>query len=91
MALFLPILRADLALNEVEAPVAGPPLACPITVMGGLADEKATLDELDAWREYTTAEFERETFPGGHFFIQTARAEFLGSLARRLSRSAAAS
>ena len=59
------------------------------TVMGGLADDRATLDELDAWRIHTTAEFERETFPGGHFFVQTARAEVLGSLARRLSRIAA--
>lgn len=90
MALFLPILRADLAVNDGEAPAA-PPLACPITVMGGLADDMATLDELDAWRVHTTAAFERETFPGRHFFIQTARAEFLGSLARRLARIVAAS
>jgi medium-chain acyl-[acyl-carrier-protein] hydrolase len=89
MALFLPILRADFALNEAEVPAVEPPLACPISVMGGLADDRATLDELDAWRIHTTAEFERETFPGGHFFIQTARAEVLGSLARRLSRIAA--
>ena len=85
MALFLPILRADLAVNDSETPAA-PPLACPITVMGGLADEMATLDELDAWRVHTTAAFERETFSGGHFFIQTARAEFLGSLARSSRR-----
>jgi medium-chain acyl-[acyl-carrier-protein] hydrolase len=90
MALFLPILRADMAVNDSETPAA-PPLACPITVMGGLADEMATLDELDAWRVHTTAAFERETFSGRHFFIQTARAEFLGSLARRLAQIVAAS
>lgn len=89
MAIFLPILRADFAVSEAEMAPAGEPLACPITALGGLTDEKATIDELDAWRAQTSAAFDRETFPGGHFFIQSAREAFLGALSQRLSRIAA--
>ena len=90
MAHFLPILRADLAVSETAVVAGGDPLACSITALGGLTDERARLDELEAWRIQTSAAFEREIFPGGHFFIHSARAAFLGSLSRRLSRIAAA-
>jgi medium-chain acyl-[acyl-carrier-protein] hydrolase len=87
MAIFLPILRADFVLSEATATPPDEPLGCPITALGGLGDDKATLDELDAWRAQTRAAFERETFPGGHFFLQQgARDAFLGSLSRRLAR-----
>ena len=85
MAYFLPLLRADVAVNrspiEDEAP-----LSCPITAMGGLADPRVTIEALDAWRVQTTAAFDRELFAGGHFYIQSARAEVLRSLSRRLAR-----
>ena len=86
VAYFLPILRADIALIEAESYADEPPLACPITAFGGVTDEKATIEELDAWRDQTSAEFEREMFPGGHFFIQSARSAFLGSLSQQLAR-----
>lgn len=86
MAIFLPILRADFTVSEADLDGPDEPLDCPITALGGLTDEKATIDELDAWRAQTSAAFERETFPGGHFFLQSAREAFLGSLSQRLSR-----
>jgi medium-chain acyl-[acyl-carrier-protein] hydrolase len=86
MAIFVPILRADFAVSEAELPAPDEPLDCPITVLGGTTDEKATIAELEAWRIQTRAAFEREMFPGGHFFIQSARDAFLGSLSRRLGR-----
>jgi medium-chain acyl-[acyl-carrier-protein] hydrolase len=89
MAYFLPILRADVAVNDVVI-ADEPPLSCPITAMGGISDERVPIDFLDAWRDQTAAAFDREIFAGGHFFLQTARAEFLGSLARRLARITAA-
>jgi medium-chain acyl-[acyl-carrier-protein] hydrolase len=85
MAVFLPILRADIAVSEAEVSAPEPPLDYPITALGGEADERATSAELEAWRTHTRAGFEREMFPGGHFFIQTARAAVLGSLSRRLA------
>jgi medium-chain acyl-[acyl-carrier-protein] hydrolase len=90
MAVYLPILRADVTVSEAEPVVPEEPLACPITALGGLTDERASVDELDAWRVQTSAAFERETFPGGHFFLQSARTAFLGSLSRRLARLTAA-
>lgn len=90
LAYFLPILRADIAVSEAETIADDEPLRCPITALGGLADERASPDELDAWRSQTTGAFDREMFDGGHFFIHSERAAFLGALARRLARIAAA-
>jgi medium-chain acyl-[acyl-carrier-protein] hydrolase len=90
MEIFLPILRADIAVAESGPVEPEEPLACPITALGGLTDEKARLEDLDAWRAQTSAAFEREIFPGGHFFLQTARTALLGSLSRRLARITAA-
>ena len=59
--------------------------------MGGAGDCRVTVDELDAWRAQTTGPFEREMFPGGHFFLQSERDGFLSSLSRRLSRAILAS
>lgn len=90
MAVFLPILRADIAVSEADPVQREDPLACPITALGGLTDEKASMAELDAWQAQTRAAFEREAFSGGHFFLQSARTAFLGSLSRRLARITAA-
>jgi medium-chain acyl-[acyl-carrier-protein] hydrolase len=88
MEVFLPVLRADIAVSEAETAVPKVPLACPITALGGLADPRANRDELDAWHVHTSGAFDCEIFPGAHFFIQTERAAVLGSLARRLARLA---
>ena len=90
MAYFLPILRADIAVNETAVAPVGEPLSCPITALGGVADERASPDELDAWRVQTTAAFDRALFPGGHFFLQTARTELLAALSVHLARITAA-
>jgi len=90
MEVFLPILRADITVAETEPPSPEPPLACPITALGGLTDDRARLEELDAWQAQTSAAFEREIFPGGHFFLQSARTAFLASLSRRLAHLTAA-
>ena len=85
IAHFLPVLRADLAVAETAELADEAPLACPVAALAGASDERATLDEVDAWRVHTSGTFERETFPGGHFFIQSERTAVLGWLARRLS------
>ncbi|WP_433932973.1 thioesterase II family protein [Sorangium cellulosum] len=80
LALFLPVLRADLAVNEAEPFVPGSPLDCPISAFGGADDERASPAELDAWREHTRGPFRTEVFPGGHFFLRTTRAPLLRSI-----------
>ena len=90
MALFLPVLRADLAVNELEDHRDEPPLACPILAYAGSHDERCRPDELDAWRDHTAGAFAREVLPGTHFFIQSAARELLSSLSRALRSSATA-
>ncbi len=70
MELFLPILRADLALNETYTYADDTPLNCPISVFGGQDDALATPDSLAAWRDHTSSNFSLRIFPGDHFFLK---------------------
>jgi medium-chain acyl-[acyl-carrier-protein] hydrolase len=84
MDLLLPTLRADFALAETYAYADGPPLASPITALGGLSDVTVGVSDLDAWRVHTTGRFRRRLLPGDHFFLQTARPLLLWTIAREL-------
>jgi medium-chain acyl-[acyl-carrier-protein] hydrolase len=68
--LFLPILRADLALCESYRYVTEPPLDCPISTFGGADDRRVRPHHLAGWREHTRAAFDACTMPGDHFFIR---------------------
>jgi len=69
MAAVLPATRADYKAIETYRYLPGPPLDCPITVLVGESDPKATLDEVSAWASHTTAGFDLRVFPGGHFYL----------------------
>jgi len=84
MELLLPVLRADFTLIETYAYQAEPPLDCPLTVFGGLADPKVDYSALEAWRVQTSAEFSLQLFPGDHFFLHTAQDDLLAAVADRL-------
>lgn len=73
MALLLPIFRADLELCETYACEPSPPLACPMTVLGGARDPDVPVEALEAWRRHTTGPFALRVFEGGHFFLQEDR------------------
>ncbi|HEX8392037.1 MAG TPA: thioesterase domain-containing protein [Longimicrobium sp.] len=88
VALLLPTLRADVALNESYAFAEGEPLACPITAYAGAADGKVSAEQVQAWGRHTRGPFTVRTFPGGHFFLQEARAEFLRVLSADLAAAA---
>ncbi|MBK5001170.1 thioesterase [Pseudomonas sp. S31] len=68
MALTLPILRADFLLCGRYAYRQRPPLTCPLHVLGGDAD-RASEEQLLAWRRETRGAFSLHRFPGDHFFI----------------------
>ncbi|NJL21583.1 MAG: thioesterase [Leptolyngbyaceae cyanobacterium SM1_3_5] len=70
MSLFLPILRADLAINDIAEFDRNSPLACPISAFGGLEDDLVSRDGLAAWREQTGDRFALQMFPGDHFFFE---------------------
>jgi medium-chain acyl-[acyl-carrier-protein] hydrolase len=80
----LPVLRADLAVNETYRHAEGPRLSVPITALGGAQDPKVTPAELAAWRELTDGPFEQHLFDGGHFFVATQRDRLLATLGRTL-------
>lgn len=77
MALTLPVLRADLAVNEGYRHAAGTPLDVPITAFGGSDDPKVQPLELGEWARQTSARFRVCVLPGGHFFTSTALPELL--------------
>jgi medium-chain acyl-[acyl-carrier-protein] hydrolase len=69
MQLFLPIIRADMALCDSYVYEPGPPLDCPVTVFGGLGDPVCSRPCLESWQEHTQGPFTLRMLPGGHFFI----------------------
>jgi len=84
MHLMLPLMRADFSVCQIyEYQAAAKPLACPITVFGGLEDT-VTNEQLQEWRQHTTATFKLKLFPGDHFFIHTSQESLLRELAQAL-------
>jgi len=49
-----------------------------------LQDEEANRDTLGAWREQTSGQFTLRMFPGDHFYLHSARALLLQTLAQDL-------
>jgi medium-chain acyl-[acyl-carrier-protein] hydrolase len=84
MALFIPVLRADLTALETHLPDRRTPLPCPITVFGGLEDNLTPREHLDAWRHETSAAFQVRMYAGGHFFLNSERSKLLADIAATL-------
>jgi medium-chain acyl-[acyl-carrier-protein] hydrolase len=84
--LLLPALRADVEALEGYVYRADAPLACAISCFGGEDDPHVTVADLEAWRDETSARVTVRRFPGGHFFVESARGEVLGALAGDLAR-----
>jgi medium-chain acyl-[acyl-carrier-protein] hydrolase len=82
----LPVLRADLGLDETYAREPGTPLDCPIAAFGGSEDWTVSRPSLEAWREHTTGGFSATTLPGGHFFLDSSRGLFAEAVTTELKR-----
>jgi surfactin synthase thioesterase subunit/glycosyltransferase involved in cell wall biosynthesis len=76
----LPALEADATLYRNYVYTEADPFPFPIRAYGGLDDPNIRREHLDAWSEQTTASFSVHQFPGGHFYPNTARQEFLAAL-----------
>lgn len=85
LRIFLPTIRADMTMIETYSFTMDAPLNAPIAAYGGWDDGRASRAELAAWRDITGGEFTLRMFPGGHFFIQSARAELVASIIELLS------
>jgi medium-chain acyl-[acyl-carrier-protein] hydrolase len=85
LAMFLPVLRADLEMTETYRYAPEDPLDVPITVLGGLEDRLAARADLAAWKDMTRAAFSLHMMAGGHFFVHTAPDEPLRIVTRQLA------
>jgi surfactin synthase thioesterase subunit len=79
MSLTLPVVRADFLLCGRYAYRQRAPLHCPLHVLGGDTD-RASAEQLQAWRRESQGKFSLEMFPGGHFFIHEHEDRVLGAL-----------
>jgi surfactin synthase thioesterase subunit len=57
----------------------------PVRAYGGADDPNVRREHLDGWAEQTTASFAVRIFPGGHFYLNTAREAFLAALEKDLA------
>ncbi|MGI5501277.1 thioesterase II family protein [Lentzea sp. CA-135723] len=76
----LPAIRADYRAAETYRYRPGPDLGCPLTALTGDADPKASVDEVERWRERTTGEFTLKVFSGGHFYLSDNRSAVADAL-----------
>ena len=86
MEVFLPILRADFAVDETYVYYKDNSLNCPISAFGGTEDKEANREELDAWRQHTLGSFTLQMFHGDHFFIKSSQLLLLYSIFQVLLR-----
>jgi len=87
----IPAFRGDFQLYANYAPQADRrPLPVSVTAMGGLDDSTVPVESLKTWAEEISGTFASETFPGGHFFIQSSMEDVLkvvqGCVLEALSR-----
>lgn len=88
MQLYLPILRADLAIEERYAHAAEDPLDIDVAAFYGSDDKEAPQSVMGPWGLHTGRNFYLHEIDGGHFFIRTATVDFLSGLAGALGRTA---
>ena len=82
--LFLPILRSDFKMNETYVYENEDPIECSITAFGGMHDNKAFREDLEAWHLHTSKKFRLKMFQGGHFFFKDRQQELLEEIVRDL-------
>jgi medium-chain acyl-[acyl-carrier-protein] hydrolase len=85
LALLLPTVRADLEAVETYSCEPEAPLDLPISAFGGASDPRATLEELEAWRDETKGPFRVTLFPGGHFYFEESEALLLAELGEQVA------
>lgn len=88
MDLYLPILRSDLAIEELYKHVEEDPLDIDVQAFYGRDDDEAPRSVVEPWKQHTGRNFQLHEIDGGHFFIRTSSARFLSHLAGALNHVA---
>lgn len=71
LSLMLPVIKADYELNNGYIYQPKPPLATPITAIGGRADPYTTGEHILAWSEQSMLPLDTHFCPGDHYFMET--------------------
>ena len=85
MRLVLPVVRADLAVDETHAFAPSASVGCPVLALGGTRDALVSKGALEGWRTYARGAFRAAFCEGDHFFLNQNRTAVLGELAPVLS------
>jgi surfactin synthase thioesterase subunit len=84
MELVMPALRADFHAVQRYAWRAEPPIALPITSLGGLDDPSVSEAALAAWQVQTRGPFTSRRWPGRHHYLHDVTAELVAMIAGAL-------
>ncbi|NIF15558.1 alpha/beta fold hydrolase [Pantoea sp. Cy-639] len=84
MSLTLPVVQADFLLCGRYDYQQRAPLSCPLHVLAG-TDDRASDEQLHAWRRETLGDYSLAKFPGGHFFINGHEDQVLATLCQTLA------
>lgn len=93
LSMAIPVLRTDSAMVDAlrsrPAPDA-PGLSCPLLLLSGSDDERATAAQMAGWSRVTTGACRAREFAGDHFFLNSDLAGVLDAVRGELLGSAAA-
>lgn len=84
-----PVLRADLEVVETYVHREEPPFDFPLVALGGEGDPEASPEQIAAWKGYSRQPVEVRIFPGGHFYVNSARKEVLQTVEAAARRATA--
>ncbi|MFD7305503.1 thioesterase II family protein [Streptomyces pharetrae] len=88
--LLLPVVRADITLNETYRPAPHPePLRCPVRCYYNTEDPLVDEERVAGWAEAGTGRFSVRPQPGGHFRLLSDPAELITDLVAALAESEA--
>jgi surfactin synthase thioesterase subunit len=74
---WLPIIRADLRMDETYRYTPAAPLDCPITAFAGEYERDLPVACVDGWRRHTTRDFRLVPLQTGHFWTPESSADAL--------------
>lgn len=62
----------------------GEPFDCPLTIFGAEQDHLVSVDQLVAWKTYTTGRFALQMFPGSHLFFYSNAQPLLNAITEEM-------
>ena len=84
LELLIPILKADLTMDETYHYQNSEPLSCPLTIFGGTEDPETTDEDLAAWEQHTSNLLSLQMFNGDHFFLNSSKQLLLNKIRKIL-------